>query len=80
MNSMAELELQFGGYNQQVTNIVYTNGFIDPWLYDGIVSTRAVNASVINIDCKTGFFFHSYNLQYKLSFLFTKQTIRVQQT
>lgn len=52
MNSIAELQLRFRGFYQSVTNIVYTNGFIDPWLYDGITSGVAENSTVINIDCK----------------------------
>lgn len=52
MNSVTQLQLEFGGYSQRVTNIIYTNGFIDSWLYDGIVSASGENVTVINIDCK----------------------------
>lgn len=52
LNAVSELRLQFANNNELVTNIVYTNGYIDPWLYDGITSVYAENATVINVECK----------------------------
>lgn len=52
MNSIAELQLQYGEAYQSITNIVYTNGLLDPWLYDGVTWVGTENATLINIDCK----------------------------
>lgn len=30
------VENSYGGFYQRVTNVIYTNGLIDPWFYHGI--------------------------------------------
>lgn len=61
---MTDLQLHFSGHSEQITNIVYTNGYIDPWLYDGITYVTAENATVINVDCKEIFPFYNFPFLY----------------
>lgn len=51
-----------------MTNVVYTNGFIDPWLYDGMTYVSGENATVINVNCKEILF--CKNLRFFINFLF----------
>lgn len=46
------LRTEFGSLDQRITNIIYTNGAIDTWLYNGMLITRDYNATVFNIECK----------------------------
>lgn len=43
---------QFGSLRQRITNVVYTNGEIDPWLHNGMMFTRDLNSETIQIPCK----------------------------
>lgn len=47
--AVRNLQVQFGSLDQRITNIVYTNGAIDPWLHNGMLFTRDVNATAILI-------------------------------
>lgn len=47
--AVRNLQVQFGSLNQRITNIVYTNGAIDPWLHNGMLFTRDLNATAILI-------------------------------
>lgn len=44
--------LHFGSFAQRLTNVVYTNGEIDPWFLNGMLETNDLNATIINIPCK----------------------------
>lgn len=46
------LRTEFGSLDQRISNVIYTNGAIDPWLYNGILVSRDPMATVINIECK----------------------------
>ncbi|XP_037038173.1 putative serine protease K12H4.7 isoform X2 [Bradysia coprophila] len=50
MNAVYDLQLHFSEIYSLISNIVYTNGYIDPWLYDGVTQANAENATVINIE------------------------------
>lgn len=47
--AVRNLQVQFGSLEQRITNIVYTNGAIDPWLHNGMLYTRDENAEAILI-------------------------------
>lgn len=47
--AVRDIQVQFGSLDQRITNILYTNGAIDPWLYNGMLSTRDYNATTILI-------------------------------
>lgn len=51
--SIVALQNEFGSLYQRVTNVVNTNGVIDTWLYNGMLLSRDVNSTVINIFCKS---------------------------
>lgn len=51
--ALVHLTSQFGALQQRITNIVYTNGAIDPWLHNGMLYTQEYNATVINIARKS---------------------------
>lgn len=38
--AVRQLQLQFGSLEQRINNILYTNGAIDPWLHNGILTTN----------------------------------------
>lgn len=38
--AVRQLQLQFGSLEQRISNILYTNGAIDPWLHNGILATH----------------------------------------
>lgn len=40
---------EFGSINQHITRVIYTNGDIDPWLYNGLLATSSWNATVVTI-------------------------------
>lgn len=50
--STFHLIAQFGSLRQRISNVVYTNGAIDPWLHNGMIFTRDLNSEVIQIPCK----------------------------
>lgn len=49
---VSALRTEFGSLDQRITNIVYTNGALDPWLYTGMTYTFDEGASVITIPRK----------------------------
>lgn len=50
--AIVHLTAQFGSLRQRISNIVYTNGEIDPSLHNGMMFTRDLNSEVIQIPCK----------------------------
>lgn len=48
----AALIREVGSTNQSVTNVIYTNGGIDPWLYNGIVASGEPRTIALIIDSK----------------------------
>lgn len=46
------LIIHYGGRNQQATNIVFTNGILNPWVYDGITQYDGSGSYVYNMQCK----------------------------
>lgn len=51
---VSALRTEFGSLDQSITNIIYTNGELDPWLYTGMLYTSDLEAEVITIPCKSG--------------------------
>lgn len=52
ISANAGLIREFGSLNQSLTNVIYTNGGIDPWLYTGILASREPRTIVMLIDGK----------------------------
>lgn len=52
ISANAALIREVGSFNQTVTNVIYTNGGIDPWLYTGIVYSREPHTSAMTIESK----------------------------
>lgn len=50
--ALQHLTAQFGSLQQRITNIIYTNGGIDPWLHNGMLYTRDESAEAFTIPCK----------------------------
>lgn len=46
------LDIQYGSRNQQASNVVYTNGMLDPWIDHAITDDIILNSRVLNINCK----------------------------
>lgn len=42
----------FGSLDQRVTNVIYTNGDLDPWFGHGIIYTHDRDSVVFNIERK----------------------------
>lgn len=47
--AVTALRTEFGSLDQRITHIVYSNGELDPWLYNGMLFTRDDETEVINI-------------------------------
>ncbi|KAJ6641300.1 putative serine protease K12H4.7, partial [Pseudolycoriella hygida] len=43
------LNILYGGQNPKVSYAIYTNGYLDPWLYQGITHTYDENAYAVNV-------------------------------
>lgn len=67
ISANAALIREFGSLNQSVTNVIYTNGRIDPWLYTGIQESRDPGTLAMVIDSKRNSFDSS---QYVVTNLF----------
>lgn len=67
----AALRIAFGGLQGRQTNTIFTNGFIDPWLYHGILFTNVDSSSVVSIERKYSiiFLFEEFSILNKISFL-----------
>lgn len=50
--AVTALRTEFGSLDQRITHIIYSNGDLDPWLYNGMLFTRDLEAVVINIPRK----------------------------
>lgn len=48
--ALRSLTVEFGALDQRITNILYTNGAIDPWLHSGMLYTRDQNATALLIE------------------------------
>lgn len=44
---------EFGSTDLRVTNVIFTNGRIDPWLYTGVLYSRDSNTTIITIEGMT---------------------------
>lgn len=42
----------FGSLDQRITNVIYTNGYLDPMMYSGIIYTFDQNSFAHNIERK----------------------------
>lgn len=52
ISANAALIREVGSLNQSVTNVIYTNGGIDSWLYTGILVSREPRTTAMIIDSK----------------------------
>lgn len=50
ISANAALIREVGSFNQTVTNVIYTNGRIDPWLYTGIEHSREPHTTAMTIE------------------------------
>lgn len=52
VESTRALSIQFGGRNQKITEVIYTNGMLDSWIDHAIVDDNFHGAKVVNLLCK----------------------------
>lgn len=52
ISANAALIREFGSLYQSVTNVIYTNGGIDPWLYTGMLVSRDPRTIAMIIESK----------------------------
>lgn len=50
--SVLKLQVEYGGQNPNITNVLFTNGRLNPLINQGIVMYEADGSKVINIDSK----------------------------
>lgn len=50
IDANAALIREFGSLNHSVTNVIYTNGAIDPWLHTGILVSQEPSTIAMVID------------------------------
>lgn len=52
------LRQSYGSLFQRVTNVIYTNGALDPWVTNGIQYTSDRDSIVLNIDSECQYEFY----------------------
>lgn len=59
------LRNNFGSLDVHVDNVIFTNGYLDAWIYHGIIYTYAPNSVAINFDSMKFSHFLALNLHWK---------------
>lgn len=58
----AALLTSYGGLYQRISNVIYTNGDIDPWYFHGIVQAAQSNSFAFNIESIINILFKYFSL------------------
>lgn len=64
------LRNNFGSLYLSVDNVIFTNGYLDAWIYHGVIYTYAPNSIAINFERMHFSYFFASNIYWQIFLLF----------